>query len=178
MHALLAFARHIDRLTRAMGRVLVWLTLLMVMVSAWNAVGGYIGKRTHMVLTGNALQELSWYLFSILFLFGGAWALQQHAHVKVDIFFEQFQPHTRHRIVATAMLVLVVPFCLAMLWTCWPFVAESLRTWERSPDPGGLPRWPLKAAIPPAFVWLLAQGLAECIKSVAALRGVAAEGMS
>jgi TRAP-type mannitol/chloroaromatic compound transport system permease small subunit len=169
MQALLVFSRTVDRLTRGLGRVLIWLTLVMVLVSAWNALGGYIGKRTHLVLTSNSLQELSWYLFSLLFLFGGSWALLENAHVKVDLFLERFSQAWKHRLTLATMLLLVVPFCVALLWTCWPFVQESLRIREQSPDPGGLPRWPLKLAILPALALLLAQALSEAIKAAHAL---------
>lgn len=31
------------------------------------------------------------------------------------------------------------------------FVVQSISVWDRSPDPGGLLRWPIKLAIPVAF---------------------------
>ena len=42
---------------------------------------------------------------------------------------------------------------------------------EVSPDPGGLPRYPLKSVILLCFVLLLAQGVAELVKEVRVLRG-------
>jgi TRAP-type mannitol/chloroaromatic compound transport system permease small subunit len=39
-----------------------------------------------------------------------------------------------------------------------------------SPDPGGLPRWPVKALIPLGFMLLGLQAVAELIKRVAFLR--------
>ena len=41
---------------------------------------------------------------------------------------------------------------------------------EGSPDPGGLPRYPLKAVIVVAFVLLLAQGVSQLLKDASALR--------
>jgi TRAP-type mannitol/chloroaromatic compound transport system permease small subunit len=40
-----------------------------------------------------------------------------------------------------------------------------------SPDPGGLPRVPLRAAVVLMFVLLALQGVAQAIKYVAVLRG-------
>lgn len=178
MKFLLLLSRHIDRLTRGLGHAVVWLTLVMVLISTYNAIGGFAGRLWHHQLTSNALQELSWYLFSLLFLFGGVWTLKEHAHVKVDIFFEKFQPRTRAAITTAAMVLLVIPFAITMVVTCWPFVAESLRTWEKSPDPGGLPRWPLKLCVPVAFAWLGLQGLAEAIKAAAHFRDAKPEARS
>jgi TRAP-type mannitol/chloroaromatic compound transport system permease small subunit len=46
-------------------------------------------------------------------------------------------------------------------------------TWavlEQSPDPGGLPRYPIKTVIPIAFLLLIVQGIALTIRQVAVLR--------
>jgi TRAP-type mannitol/chloroaromatic compound transport system permease small subunit len=40
-----------------------------------------------------------------------------------------------------------------------------------SPDPGGLPRYPIKAVIPVAFFLLLVQGLSLFIRSLAVITG-------
>jgi TRAP-type mannitol/chloroaromatic compound transport system permease small subunit len=58
-----------------------------------------------------------------------------------------------------------------MVWATWPSVVNSWSILEQSPDPGGLPRYPIKALIPIAFVLLFLQGVAELIKHVAVLRG-------
>ena len=50
-------------------------------------------------------------------------------------------------------------------------MANSFAIREMSPDPGGLPRWPIKAAVPLAFLLLLLQGVAEAIRQWAALTG-------
>jgi TRAP-type mannitol/chloroaromatic compound transport system permease small subunit len=46
---------------------------------------------------------------------------------------------------------------------------------ELSPDPGGLPRWPLKLVVPIAFGLLALQGLSEAVKRIAFLSGMSAE---
>jgi TRAP-type mannitol/chloroaromatic compound transport system permease small subunit len=40
-----------------------------------------------------------------------------------------------------------------------------------SPDPGGLPRAPLRAAVVFVFILLALQAVAQCIKYIAILRG-------
>ena len=69
--------------------------------------------------------------------------------------------------------LLVVPFCVFGVWTSIPFALESFLMRESSSDPGGLPRWPLKIALPVAFALIALQGLADDIRHLAALRGVA-----
>jgi len=65
----------------------------------------------------------------------------------------------------------LLPCCNYGIWSSWPYVSNSISLMEVSPDPGGLPRYPIKAAIPLAFVLLIIQGLSELIKRVRFLAG-------
>ena len=49
-------------------------------------------------------------------------------------------------------------------------MANSWAVRETSPDPGGLPRYPIKALILVAFFLLILQGLAELVRRIAFLR--------
>jgi TRAP-type mannitol/chloroaromatic compound transport system permease small subunit len=40
-----------------------------------------------------------------------------------------------------------------------------------SPDPGGLPRYPIKTMIPVAFLLVLVQGISMAIKQIAVIVG-------
>ncbi len=61
-------------------------------------------------------------------------------------------------------LVFLIPFCLLIIVSSWPFVHDAFVHGEGSPDPGGLAyRWLLKAAIPVGFGLLLLQGLATAL---------------
>jgi TRAP-type mannitol/chloroaromatic compound transport system permease small subunit len=42
-----------------------------------------------------------------------------------------------------------------------------------SPDAGGLPRWPVKLAVPLGFALLALQGVSETVKRIAFLAGAA-----
>jgi TRAP-type mannitol/chloroaromatic compound transport system permease small subunit len=57
-----------------------------------------------------------------------------------------------------------------VLWLSWPAVRNSWAVFEGSPDPGGLPRYPIRAAILVGFGLLLLQGLARVPKLVAQWR--------
>ena len=61
----------------------------------------------------------------------------------------------------------LIPFCLLVIVSSWPFVSQSFIHMEGSPDPGGLPwRWLLKAAIPLGFILLILQGIADIFKNI------------
>lgn len=167
----LRVATAIDRLNRAAGNVASWLGVLMIAVGATNALARYLGRSLGTNLSSNAYLELQWYLFAAMFLFGGAYTLQRGAHVRVDVLSARFSPRTETWIQLLGTLLLLLPFCALALWASWPSVTNSWQLREMSPDPGGLPRYPLRTLVPIGFALLLLQGLAEAIRDVARLRG-------
>ena len=63
MKPLLQLSRYIDALNLRVGRAVTWLTLVVVLVSATNAV-----VRKVFNVSSNAWLELQWYLFGAIFL--------------------------------------------------------------------------------------------------------------
>jgi TRAP-type mannitol/chloroaromatic compound transport system permease small subunit len=156
----------IDRGTGLIGSAISWLVLAMVAVAAFNAVGRYSGRFLGLSLSSNAYLELQWYLFSVIFLLGGAWALREDAHVRVDVLYSRLSIRARSIINIAGTLLLLVPFSLFVFWVSSPVVRSSWQIREGSPDPGGLPRYPLKALILVCFALLLLQAVSELIKEV------------
>ncbi len=115
------------------------------------------------------LQELEWHLFSIIFLIGMAYTLKHDEHVRLDILYRSKFLNDRNRawIDAFGALFILLPFCVVIIISAWPFLSQAYIYNETSPDPGGLPaRWLIKAMIPTGFSLLLLQGIAECIKKL------------
>lgn len=171
MTALLKIADRIDRLSEWSGRLLSWLSLAMVLIGSYNAVVRYLARYTGMSLSSNMYIELQWYLFSALFLLGAAYTLKTDSHVRVDVLYGRLSEKGRAWINLGGVVLFLVPFCVMMLWVAWPAVANSWAVMEGSPDPGGLPRYPIKTAIPIAFVLLLIQGISLFIRSLSVIVG-------
>jgi TRAP-type mannitol/chloroaromatic compound transport system permease small subunit len=171
MQRWLRWARRYDRFTEHLGRFTYWLTLAMVLVGSYNAIARYTDRYTGLGLSSNMYLELQWYLFSIVFLLGAAYALKHNAHVRVDVLYERLGRRGRAWINLLGTLLFLIPFCIVLLVMAWPMVSNSWAVWEQSPDPGGLPRYPIKTVIPLAFIFLLLQGGSMLIKQIAILRG-------
>ncbi len=90
MRLLLALSRAIDALSEAVGRLVVWLVLLVALLSAGNAVMRYAFN-----YSSNAYLEAQWYMFSLIFLLGGAYALKHNAHVRIDLLFGRLSRRPR-----------------------------------------------------------------------------------
>ena len=166
----LRVARAIDALTGRIGRAVAWLTLAMVLIGAFNAIARYSGRFLGVSLSSNAWIELQWYLFSLVFLLGAAWVLREDAHVRVDVFYARASERVQAWINIVGILLLLLPFSLFALWVSWPSVRNAWRIREGSPDPGGLPRWPLKPLVLLCFALLVLQGVAELIRQIDRLR--------
>lgn len=169
VHLLLKLAAGIDRFSEITGKALSWLAPAMVLLVSYDVMMRYF------FLSGSvAIQELEWHLFSLLFLLGAAYTLKHDEHVRMDLLYRSKALSERHRawINLCCSLLFLVPFCLLVITSSWPFVVQSYLSAEGSPDPGGLPlRWLLKAAIPLGFLLLLIQGAGEALKNLAVIAG-------
>jgi TRAP-type mannitol/chloroaromatic compound transport system permease small subunit len=171
MKVLVHLSEAIDRLNGRIGRFIQWLTLAMVIVGALNALLRYATRFAGVSLSSNAFIDLQWYMFSLVFLLGAAWGLDNGAHVRVDVMYERLSTKARAIIDLLGTLLFLLPFSVMMLYVSWPPVRNSWAIRETSPDPGGLARYPIKTVILICFALLLLQGISEAIKAVVALRG-------
>lgn len=167
MNFMKTFIRIVDRLNEFVGRIVSWLTTLMVLVVFYDVVLRYVFNNGNI-----ALQELEWHLFSIIFLLGSAYTLKKNGHVRVDILYTNFKERTKAWINLFGSLFFLLPFSIMILISTQDFITSSWMVGEVSPNPGGLPaRYILKAMIPLGFFFLILQGLAECFKNILFLKG-------
>jgi TRAP-type mannitol/chloroaromatic compound transport system permease small subunit len=160
----------VDRLSAGAARLAALALLAMTGLSGFNALARYLDRDLGTAWSSNRWVEGQWYLFSAVFLLGAAETLRRGAHVRVDVLYARFPGRLRTWIDLLGALLLLLPFCAFSLWTLWPAVAESWRLREGSPDPRGLPRYPIKALALVGFGLLFLQGLAESARALRALR--------
>jgi TRAP-type mannitol/chloroaromatic compound transport system permease small subunit len=168
MHTLLWLAARIDALNERVGRGVSWLALAAILISAGNALMRYAFN-----LSSNAWLEIQWYLFSAFFLLAAGYVLKQNALVRLDVLFNRRPPRTRAWIDIAGTLLFLLPVCTLIGGFAWPMVVDAWVSGEQSSDAGGLIRWPVKLLVPAGFLLLALQGVAELIKRVAFLRGLA-----
>jgi len=145
----------------------------MVIVGVWNVIGRYLGRITGRELSSNAYLEAQWYMFDVVFFLGAAYVLKHDGHVRVDLFYNQYSPKKKALINLLGTALFLIPFCVLVIIFSWDTVIYSWLDLEVSPDPGGLPRYPIKTLIPIAFILLIFQGISEIIKNLAILTDTA-----
>jgi len=153
-----------DHITESIGKGAAWLVLALVLLICYDVAMRYLFQQGSV-----ALQELEWHLFALIFLLGAAYTLKHDDHVRVDVIYQsRFVSDTQRawiNIIGT--LFLLLPFCLLIFITTWPFVENAYYYNEGSPDPGGLPyRFLLKGSLLVAFALLILQGLAEMLRNI------------
>jgi TRAP-type mannitol/chloroaromatic compound transport system permease small subunit len=166
MNALLGFSRLVDTLNRRIGQAIIWLVLLAVVISTFNALA-----RKFLNIGSNAFLEIQWYLFAAVFLLGGAPAFLQNAHVRIDVLANRLTPQTRTLIDLFGIVFFLLPLCGFMIYYAWPIVYQAYDSGEVSSNAGGLIRWPAYALVPLGFGLLGLQAVSEFIKRIAFLQG-------
>lgn len=163
MNKLAAF---FDIINEQIGRVIAWLTLLMVLTTFLVVVLRY-GFDWGSI----AMQESVIYLHALVFMAGAAYTLRHDEHVRVDIFYSGMSAQKKAWVDLLGTVFLLIPFCLFMLWTGWPYVTKAWAVFEGSPEAGGLPLvFILKSFILLMAILLLLQGFNLIARSIQTIR--------
>jgi TRAP-type mannitol/chloroaromatic compound transport system permease small subunit len=171
--ALLKLSAGVDVLNHQIGRLIRWLVLGSVLISAGNAI-----IRKAFNISSNGFLEIQWYLFAAVFLLGAGFAFMRNVHVRIDFISSKLSKRTNTFIDIAGIVVFLIPLCLIMVWLSWPLFSSALASGEMSQNAGGLIRWPAYLLMPLGFGLLLIQALSELVKRVAFLRGLRDEPMT
>jgi TRAP-type mannitol/chloroaromatic compound transport system permease small subunit len=170
VQGLLRLSRGIDAVNFRIGKVLSWLILIVVIISATNAT-----VRKVFDTSSNAWLELQWVIFGAIFLLCSPWTLLSNEHIRIDIVNGMLPKRWRDTIDVVGHLFFLLPLTIVMIVTSVPFFLRSFQINEQSMNAGGLPQWPAKGLILVGFVLLFFQGISELIKRVAVMRGLIAD---
>jgi TRAP-type mannitol/chloroaromatic compound transport system permease small subunit len=157
----------VDRLNFRLGKILSWLILIVVLISATNAT-----IRKVFDTGSNAWLELQWILFGVIFLLCAPWTLLANEHVRIDIVNTALPKRVRDTIDVIGHAFFLLPFTIIMIITAIPFFLRSYRINEQSMNAGGLAQWPAKSLVAIGFFLLFLQGVSELIKRIAVMRGM------
>ena len=139
----------------------------LIAASCWEVFSRYVlGEPTLWAY------EIGYMAMGAHFLIGLAYTLREREHVRVDFFYAHVSEKARAVIDAFAYVVLLLPLAG---WLAFGLGEKAIRAYETH-ERSGLSAfnpviWPFKLVFFVAFVLLVLQILAECIKAVLYLRG-------
>ena len=161
-----SFCNLVNGLNSWIGRSIGWLTTALVVLVVFDVI-----LRKSLNLTANWVMELEWHLYAAVFLLGAAYTLRKDRHVRVDLFYARFSEREKAWVNLLGGLLLLLPWCLIMLWASWNYAMGSFEIREGSPEPGGLPaRYVIKFVIAIGIGLLLLQTLSQIIENALILR--------
>lgn len=166
MKTMLTLANGIDAINERVGKAAIWLVLIVVIISAGNAVMRYT-----IDWSSNGFLEIQWYLFSAIFLLCSGYVLLKNEHIRIDVIAGRLSERTQNWIDVFGIVFFLLPMALLVLYLSWPVFMNAWTTNEGSPNPGGLVRWPVRLLMPIGFLLLTLQAISELIKRIAFLTG-------
>ena len=152
----------IEKIIQKVGDLCSWLSFALVILITLDVFLRYIFN-----FSSASLYELEWHFFAIIFLLGSSITLQKDEHVRVDVFYNKLSNKKKEIVNLIGNVFFLLPFSIVIFYTSLPFVEDSLKILESSPDPGGLPyRFIIKSIIPFSFLLLAFQGIINIIKNI------------
>jgi TRAP-type mannitol/chloroaromatic compound transport system permease small subunit len=166
LRPLLRLSALIDALNEHVGRLVYWLILATVLISAGNAI-----MRKMFSMSSNAWLELQWYLFSAVFLLCAGYTLLRNEHVRIDVLAGRFSHKTQAWIDIFGTIFFLLPMAVMIMILSWPYFMTAYTEHEISGSAGGLTLWPARILLPVGFLLLVLQGISELIKRIAFVAG-------
>ncbi len=167
MNALLKLSRLIDALSLRIGKSASWLILIVVLISAGNAI-----MRYSINYSSNAYLEIQWYLFGLIFMACSGYTLLCNEHIRIDVVSSRFSKRTQTWLDIFGILFFLMPMAIAIMVLAWPVFIDAFESGEMSNSEGGLIVWPARLMIPAGFFLLIMQGFSELIKRIGFLKGL------
>jgi TRAP-type mannitol/chloroaromatic compound transport system permease small subunit len=141
-----------------------------IAVSAANAV-----SRKFFGVSSNAWLEIQWHLFALASLGCAGYVLLVNEHVRVDVWSSRCSARTRAWIDLAALALCALPMTAVIGVLSAELFVRRFASGEIYVNAGGLPVWPIVAAMPLSMALLALQCLSEAVRRIAFLRGVAAK---
>ncbi len=136
----------LDRLSLFLGRVTMFLIVILVAVMFYEVCLRYVFERP--TLWAN---ELSLWLAGFVFLLSGLYAMQQRSHIRIFLLYDML-PRSLQRVCDTISALLIVIFAVAIVWGGWNEARDKFLRWETfgtAFDP------PLPATIKPTVLLII-----------------------
>jgi TRAP-type mannitol/chloroaromatic compound transport system permease small subunit len=168
VHFLETVAGVVDKINDHIGRGVAWLALIMVLVQFAVVVMRYVFGISYLMV-----QESIVYMHALVFLIASGYTLLHDEHVRIDILYGNISRKRKALIDFVGVFVILLPVCVLIWFTAWPYVSASWSVFEGSPETSGIPGvFLLKSAILLATILLAIQGISLAVRSLFVMMGI------
>ena len=106
-----SISNKIDNINEKIGVFAAWLGLLLVLLTVEQVIA-----RSLFRASSTALEELKWHLYGSMFLLGGAYTLKNDAHVRVDIFYQNYSKNKKAWINLLGTVFILLPISTFIIY--------------------------------------------------------------
>ena len=85
-----SYVRYVDALNRAVGSVVMYLTLAMMALLLFGSLTRYVFNVPFVWIL-----EMAQFVMAAYYILGGGYSMQLDAHVRMDVLYERWRPRTR-----------------------------------------------------------------------------------
>ncbi len=180
MNTMLRVAGVLDAVPRFMGKLGGWVILPLIGIIMFDVITrkidflriGMSELTWYWLIEPIKLQDMEWHLHGVILLLSFGYGYLMNAHVRVDIFREKLSRLGQARVEFFALLFLVIPYLVLVLYFAYVFVALSISQGEGSESLTGIPkRYIIKSFTVIGFALTLSAVLATFIRLYAYLFG-------
>jgi TRAP-type mannitol/chloroaromatic compound transport system permease small subunit len=159
-HAFYTIIRAIDRFSDVTGKLISLTMLFLVVTITYEVVVRYgFNAPTTWVY------ESSFMANGAAFMLACGYALYKGAHVRTDIYWENFSERTKGIIDMISYILLFYPVMITFMVVSYDAAMHAWDTGERSQESvWRVIMWPFRATIPLSAVLLMIQGVSEVLK--------------
>lgn len=159
-----SLSRVVNLVSQTTGKTFAFLYLIVVGVVCFEVISRYLFNAPT-----SWAQEMMEFLCGVAYLMGGAYALQQGAHVKMGALYERFPPRVRALADILTFPIFLI-FIGALVWQGGGYAWKSLMIGERTISAWAPPVYPVKMAIAIGALLMLLQGFAKFSRDIAVIR--------
>ena len=150
----------IDGFNSAIGTYVAYWAVLSVFFYYYEVVGRFLFNSPT-----NWVHESMFLMYGMQYLYCGAYAYRDEAHVRVDVIYAKFSP--RGKAIADIITsVFFFVFTVTLFWTGARFALDAISVGEHSFTEWGVQYWPVKLSIPIGALLIILQGISKLIKDV------------
>lgn len=159
------YVKWVDAFNRWVGKGAMYLFFVMAAVMLWSTI-----SRAVFGAPVNWALETTQFLLSAYYLLGGAYSMQEGAHVRMDLFYSRLSP--RRRAITDAFTILFVIFFLGvLLWGAFSSTQYAIQYNQKNYSAWSPVLWPVKVAMTIGVFLMLLQVISQFFKDVAEAMG-------